>query len=62
MINPATAMWINVVLTGLGGGFTAVQAMNGGSNAWAGAAVTLITALNTIFHGISSPQAGPIVK
>ena len=55
-------MWINIALTGLGGGFTAVQAMNGGSNAWAGAAVTLITALNTIFHGISSPQAGPIVK
>ena len=62
-MNPATAMWINLILTAVGGAATAVSASDsGGASTWAAAGVTIIGALNSLFHGISTAQPGPLNK
>lgn len=63
-MNPATAMWINLLITALGGATSAIAAGGGGSQVtmWAGAIAGVVGAVNTALHAVSTNQPGPLAK
>ena len=63
-MNPATAMWLNLVLTAFGGAASALASSTGSSQVTviAGAAVSIIGALNAALHGFSTANPGPLTK